>query len=204
MQKILAIALLIAASSTATSWADTMQQALEKSYEAEKAGLYDQAVTALLGQRKPTYLINMRLGWLHYLRQDYPTSKQFYQAAMRMAPKAVEPRLGYTLPLMAELRWGEVETACRSILSVDSSQYTAALRLTTALRMQAKYQAARTVNAGMLELYPNDVSFLAEQLVVSAVLKTSDVRALCETILLLDPTNVTANAYLPTLVMSRR
>jgi tetratricopeptide (TPR) repeat protein len=204
MRQVLLLTLMLLTAQPAMAAGDTMQQALLKSYDAEKAGLYDEAVTALLSQRKQSYLINMRLGWLHYLRQDYASSKQFYQAAMRMAPKAVEPRLGYTLPLMAELRWGEVETTCRSVLSLDASQYTAALRLTTALRWQAKYQAARTVNAGMLELYPNDVSFLAEQLVVSAVLKTSDVKALCETILLLDPTNATANAYLPTLAMLKR
>ncbi|MBA4019740.1 MAG: hypothetical protein C0483_21455 [Pirellula sp.] len=178
--------------------ADAVQDALVKSYEAERSQQYDEAVTALLSARKQTYLVNMRLGWLHYLRGDYASSKQFYQAAMRMAPKSVEPRLGYTLPLMAEQKWQEVEAVCKTILGNDAHQYTAALRLTTALRIQGKFRPARDLNAGMLELYPTDVSFLAEQLVCSAALKQLDVKQLIEAILALDPENATAKAYLPT------
>ena len=184
--------------------ADALQDALVKSYEAERSQQYDEAVSALLSVRKQTYLINMRLGWLHYLRGDYASSKQFYQAAMRMAPKSVEPRLGYTLPLMAEQKWQEVETVCKTILGLDANHYTAALRLTTAVRIQGKFRPARDLNAGMLELYPTDVSFLAEQLVCSAALKQLDVKQLIESILALDPENATAKAYLPTLASSRK
>lgn len=199
MRYFIVLTLLIAATAPTTARADALQDALVKSYEAERSQQYDDAVTALLSARKQTYLVNMRLGWLHYLRGDYSSSKQFYQAAMRMAPKSVEPRLGYTLPLMAEQKWQEVETTCKTILGIDASQYTAALRLTTALRIQGKYRPARDLNSSMLELYPTDVSFLAEQLVVSAALKQTDVKQLIESLLAVDPENATAKAYLPTL-----
>ena len=199
MRSLVVLMLFIAALSPTAARADALQDALVKSFEAERSQQYDEAVTALLSARKQTYLVNMRLGWLHYLRGDYASSKQFYQAAMRMAPKSVEPRLGYTLPLMAEQKWQEVETVCKTILGIDSSQYTAALRLTTALRIQGKYRPARDLNSSMLELYPTDVSFLAEQLVVSAALKQTDVKQLIESLLAVDPENATAKAYLPTL-----
>ncbi|MBL9095110.1 MAG: hypothetical protein JNL96_28085 [Planctomycetaceae bacterium] len=175
--------------------ADDVQEAVVKSYELEKAQSYDAAVMTLTAVRKPTYLVNLRLGWLHYLRGDYTTSKSFYQAAMRAAPKAIEPRLGYMLPLMAEARWLEVETIAKTVLSIDSRHYTAALRLSTALRMQGKFRPAREVNAGMLELYPTDLSFLIEQLLVSAALQQNDVATLCAAVLSIDPENVTAKAY---------
>lgn len=197
MRYFLILTLVVAATSPTMARADAMQDALVKSYAAERSQQYDEAVTALLNVRKQTYLVNMRLGWLHYLRGDYAASKQFYQASMRMAPKSVEPRLGYTLPLMAEQKWQEVETVCKTILGIDASQYTAALRLTTALRIQGKYRPARDLNASMLELYPTDVSFLAEQLVVSAAMKQTDVKQLIESILAVDPENATAKAYLP-------
>lgn len=204
MRYFIVLTLLIAATAPTTARADALQDALVKSYEAERSQQYDEAVTALLSARKQTYLVNMRLGWLHYLRGDYASSKQFYQAAMRMAPKSVEPRLGYTLPLMAEQKWQEVEAVCKTILGLDANHYTAALRLTTALRIQGKFRPARDLNAGMLELYPTDVSFLAEQLVCSAALKQLDVKQLIESILALDPENATAKAYLPTLASSRK
>ena len=61
--------------------------------------------------------------------------------------------------------------------------------------MQGKFRPAREVNAGMLELYPTDLSFLVEQLLVSAALQQNDVATLCAAVLSIDPENVTAKAY---------
>lgn len=185
----------VAPSSAAQSAADLANDATAKSIALEKEQKYDEAILALTSIRKPSYLVNLRLGWLYYLKADYTNSKQFYQMAMRMAPKAVEPRLGITLPLLAELRYAEVEGIARAILSLDANNYTGSLRLATSLRLQAKYRPAREVNAAMLELYPTDVTFLSEQLLVSAASKQNDVAALADSILALDPTNATALYY---------
>jgi tetratricopeptide (TPR) repeat protein len=181
--------------SAAQTAADLANDATAKSIALEKEQKYDEAILALTSTRKPSYLVNLRLGWLYYLKADYTSSKQFYQMAMRMAPKAVEPRLGITLPLLAELRYAEVEGIARAILSLDANNYTGSLRLATSLRLQAKYRPAREVNAAMLELYPTDVTFLSEQLLVSAASKQSDVAALADSILALDPQNATALYY---------
>ena len=175
--------------------ADLANDATAKSIALEKEQKYDEAIVALTAIRKPSYLVNLRLGWLYYLKADYTNSKQFYQMAMRMAPKAVEPRLGITLPLLAEQRYAEVEGIARAILSLDANNYTGSLRLATSLRLQAKYRPAREVNAVMLELYPTDVTFLSEQLLVSAASKQSDIATLADSILALDPQNATALYY---------
>lgn len=183
------------AAAAAPSATDLANDATAKSIALEKEQKYDEAILALTAIRKPSYLVNLRLGWLYYLKTDYTNSKQFYQMAMRMAPKAVEPRLGITLPLLAELRYAEVEGVARTILSLDANNYTGSLRLATSLRLQGKYRPARETNAAMLELYPTDVTFLSEQLLVSAALKQSDVASLAESILALDPENATALYY---------
>lgn len=175
--------------------ADLANDAVAKSIALEKEQKYDEAIVALTAIRKSNYLVNLRLGWLYYLKADYTNSKQFYQMAMRMAPKAVEPRLGLTLPMLAELRYAEVEGVARTILSLDANNYTGSLRLATSLRLQGKYRPAREVNAAMLELYPSDVTFLSEQLLVSAALKQNDLAQLAESILALDPENATALYY---------
>lgn len=185
--------------------ADPVAEAVAESINLEKQTKYDEAVLALTNVRKPAYLVYVRLGWLHYLRADYEKSKQFYQQAMRMQSKALEPRLGYMLPLLAQYRYAEVEATAKSVLTIDANHPTASLRLAYALRMQSKFNPARDVNARMLELYPTDLGFLVEQLLSSVGAKHPDVPLLCETILALDPDNVTAKYYKPSTVsMTRR
>lgn len=184
-----------AAIAAAPTAAEIAGDAVAKSIALEKEQKYDEAIVALTSVRKSSYLVNLRLGWIYYLKADYVNSKQFYQMAMRMAPKAVEPRLGLTLPLLAELRYAECEGAAKAVLALDANNYTGSLRLATSLRLQGKYRPARDVNAAMLELYPSDTTFLAEQLLTSVALKQNDAAALCETILALDPENATAKYY---------
>ncbi|MGE0609268.1 MAG: hypothetical protein AB7O62_19410 [Pirellulales bacterium] len=183
--------------STRASHADETQDAIVKSYELEKSAGYAEAIAALKEIRKPTYLVELRLGWLSYLSGKYNYARQHYQAAMKQAPKSIEPRLGLTLPLLAELKYAEVESVARSILKIDNSNYTASIRLAMALRLQGKLKPAREVNRDMLELYPTDASFLVEQLLTSVGLKETDVPDLALRILAVDPENATAKFYAP-------
>jgi hypothetical protein len=91
-----------------------------------------------------------------------------------------------------------VVTTAHSILAQDANNYTAALRLAFALRMQAKHRPARELLSEMLVLYPTDKSLLLEQLLNSVALQTSDVGELCDRILAIDPTNTYALQYAPT------
>jgi tetratricopeptide (TPR) repeat protein len=196
MSNLVAILLLAVPSASPSAQSDTV--AFSKSYELERSGDYKGAVAALepVG-RKSTYLLEYRLGWLYYLAADHVTSRQHYQAAMRVSPKSIEPRLGFILPTLAMGRYDEVETMARTILSMDPNHYTAGLRLAYALRMQRKHRPARDVLTPMLLLYPTDVSLLTEQMINAVNLQSSDLPELCERILALDPKNALAWQYLP-------
>ena len=173
--------------------------AFAKSLEFERSGSYADAIDALKNvNRKSTYLHELRLGWLYYLNGDYFNSRQHYQIAMRTAPKSLEPRLGILAPILAQGKYDEVVTTAHSILAQDANNYTAALRLAFALRMQAKHRPARELLSEMLVLYPTDKSLLLEQLLNSVALQTSDVGELCDRILAIDPTNTYALQYAPT------
>lgn len=146
------------------------------------------------------YLVNLRLGWLYYSSGNYANSKQRYQMAITAAPAAIEPRLGYMLPLLAQARYAEVEAAATQVLRMDSANYYASLRLAIALRMQGKLDQAAEVNNSMLNLYPTDVAFLTQLALVHVAQKNSFAAGrVFRKILTLDPENVIAKRELAAL-----
>ncbi|MBS0208659.1 MAG: hypothetical protein JSS27_06855 [Planctomycetes bacterium] len=183
----------------APAWASEKEMAaFSESYEAERAGDYAKAFDVLNGVdgKKPTYLAEVRRGWLKYQAADYQEARRHYQNAMRISPKAIEPRLGFTLPTLALGKYDETEMAVRAILAIDPSNYTARVRLTYTLRMQGKFRQARELNTQLLEYYPTDIAILTEQMFVSVASNQNDVRAFAERILTLDPNNANAKYYL--------
>lgn len=170
--------------------------AFATSYQLEQAAKYDEAIDALkpVGY-KSAYLLELRLGWLYYLSGNYAVSRQHYTSAMRTNTKSIEPRLGLLLPTMALGKYDEAEVTARTILALDSNNYTAGLRLAYALRMQGKYRPARDYLSQLLTLYPTDATLLTEQLLDAVALKQPDVGDLCEQLLTIDPTNATALKY---------
>lgn len=197
MNSIVAILFAVVAAAPAPS-AEKEMTVFAESYDAERAADYAKAYDVLqaIDSKKPSYLLEVRRGWLKYLAGDYDQSRRHYQNAMRISPKAVEPRLGFTLPTMALKKYDEAEMTVRSILSTDPSNYTARLRLTYLLRLQGKFRPARELNTTLLELYPTDVAILTEQMFVSVATNQNDVKAFAERILTLDPTNANARYYL--------
>ncbi len=176
---------------------DAISDAFVQSYRYEKAQNYQDAVKALMALENKDYLANLRLGWLYYLSGNYANSRQHYQAAIADAPKAIEPRLGYMLPLLAQEKYLEVETVARQVLTIDSANYYASLRLAVAQRMQGKYSQAQTACVGMLELYPTDISFLVELGLCQMAQKNRDAASqVFRQVLTLDPENVTAKQQL--------
>lgn len=175
----------------------TAKDAFATSYRYEKAQNYPDAINSLLVIKDKGYLYDLRLGWLYYLSGNYANARLHYQSAVASAPAAIEPRLGLTLPLMAQMRYDEVESVAKQILMVDPSNFTANLRLCMVLRYQQKNSQALEIARRMLKLYPTDVSFLAEQgLLLAATSEIAEAKKSFEVVLTLDPENVTAKSYL--------
>ena len=116
----------------------TVRECYRSSYQYERAQAYSDAIKALLshyGNSPQSYTANLRLGWLHYLSGQYASAARHYQRAIKTAPDSIEAKLGYTLPLLAQGRYRDVETVTRQILEVDRGNYLANLRQAFALRM---------------------------------------------------------------------
>jgi len=108
------------------------------------------------------YVVNLRLAWLHYANNQYPTASWYYYTAEQIAPAAIEPRLGSILPLLAERKFAEAEDAAQFALKLDPHNYYAQLRLATALRGQRKYADALTLLQSLAARYPADSEVLSQ------------------------------------------
>ena len=179
---------------------DEIKDAYYRSYQYEKTGNYDDAIKSLMPVYKSYpegYTINLRLGWLYYLDKKYANSIFHYEKAMKVAPYSIEAKLGYTLPLLAQGKYADVEKVCYQILNTDFYNYYGNLRLSFVLRMQKKYDIAEKVINKMLVIYPTDVNFLLELgLLRFFTGKKDDAKKILRDLLILDPENVTAKEYL--------
>jgi len=121
--------------------------AFSASINDEVNGNYTEAINKLLkiyDANKQNYLINLRLGWLHYLKESYDISKKYYKSAVSLTgEKSVEPYLGLTLPLAALEEWEEVQNIYNKILTIDPNNYTANLRLGQIYLNNKDYQNAK-------------------------------------------------------------
>ena len=176
---------------------DAAQDAYAASYRYEQTQNYPDAIKALLVISDPEYLTKLRLGWLYYLNGNFANSEKFYQAAMADAPQAIDPRLGYMLPLLAQERYADVEAVARQVLMRDSHNYYASLRLIIALRLQGKLPQAEETANDMLVLYPTDVGLLTQAgLIYAAERNSLAARRTFRRVLKLDPENTTAKQQL--------
>jgi len=192
-----ALLILILAAAAPALGQDSVHDAFVQSYRYEKAQNYQDAIKALVVLDEKGYLGNLRLGWLYYLSGNYANSRQHYQAAIAAMPKAIEPRLGYMLPLLAQARYAEVEMVARQVLMIDSANYYASLRLAVSLRMQGKFAPAQQVCQSMVGLYPTDISFLVELGLCHVAQKNrTAATSVFRQVLILDPENVTAKQQL--------
>ncbi|WP_029520931.1 tetratricopeptide repeat protein [Persephonella sp. IF05-L8] len=179
---------------------EDIKNAYYRSYQYEKSGNYEDAIKALIPLYKEYpngYTINLRLGWLYYLDKKYANSIYHYEKAMKLLPSSVEAKLGYTLPLLSQNRYSDVEKVCYQILNIDFYNYYGNLRLSFVLRMQNKFTLAEKVINKMLALYPTDTNFLVELgLLKFATGKKEEAKKIFNDVLILDPENVIAREYL--------
>ncbi len=177
-----------------------IQEAYYKSYNYEKLQDYENAIKVIMPVYKEYpngYTLNLRLGWLYYLNKNYANAIFYYDNAIKIAPGAVEPKLGNLLPLLAQERYSEAEGVASQILLIDYYNYYGNLRLAFSLRMEGKFSLAEKVVNKMLVLYPIDVSFLTEKALLYVAQKDMDsAKKLFSDIIILDPENVTAKFYL--------
>ncbi len=144
---------------------------VQRSVEYETSHDYPKAIECLQAQlpsHPQNYTLNLRLGWLSYLSGKSAESIGYYQAAVRVAPKSIEAKLGLLLPLLADAKYQDAEAVAAQIVKDDPGNYYANLRLAIARRLQRKFDEADAVVQRMLAWHPADVLFLAEQAALQA------------------------------------
>lgn len=199
MKKIILLSLFICTALFALTDQE-IRDAYYKSYNYEKMANYTDAVKAILtvyNEYPEGYTVNLRLGWLYYLNQNYANSLERYEKAIKISPYSIEAKLGHLLPLLAQERYGDVEKEAFQILNVDYYNYYGNMRLVFALRMQQKLDMAEKIALKMLAIYPIDISFLTEYGLIKFAQGEKDTAVkLFYDILILDPENVTAKQFL--------
>ncbi|MEI8394455.1 MAG: tetratricopeptide repeat protein [Rhodospirillaceae bacterium] len=178
---------------------EDIQNSYYRSYNYERTHAYDEAIKSLIPVvdfLPRDYTINLRLGWLYYLRAGYADSITYYRRAIDAEPASFEARLGLLYPLLALARTDEAINIVQQILSVDRYNYYANQRLVAILHQNGRLDQAERASRSMLSLLPSDVFFLVELGVIKT--EQGDKVAAAETfknVLLLDPENVVARRY---------
>lgn len=97
----------------------------------------------IYGDNKNDYLVNLRLGWLHYLSGDFGSSKKYYTSAVKINKNSIEAKLGLTLPLSYLGEWDAIKNLYWDIIKIDEYNYTANLRLGQIYLANAEYGNAK-------------------------------------------------------------
>ena len=116
---IIIVALLAVIPTFAHAQNDTID-AFRISYSHEGKLAYDPAISALEGvYSERSYALNLRLGWLHYLKRNFLKSQTYYERAISLEPRSIEARLGLANPLAALENWGNLVKNYEGLLAID-------------------------------------------------------------------------------------
>ena len=131
--------------------------AFSTSYEKEYTLNYDDAIKPLEKiYSKDDYEVNLRLGWLYYLKLDYNKSVTFYKNAIVIKPNSVEAKLAVVNPLSYLGNWDEIVTTYEGLLKTDTKNYTVNYRLSLIWYNRKKYTQALSYAKTIQPIYPFD------------------------------------------------
>jgi tetratricopeptide (TPR) repeat protein len=103
-----------------------------------------------------SYALNLRLGWLNYLKKDYAKSQSYYKKAMVLEPKSIEARFGYVNPTAALQNWDDVLATYKDILAIDANNTVVNYRVGYIYYYRKNYDEALKYVSKVIALYPFD------------------------------------------------
>jgi tetratricopeptide (TPR) repeat protein len=135
----------------------TLENRFKASYEKENEGDYNGAIDIIKGAYdEASYEINLRLGWLHYMSGLFTESSTYYQRAMSLKPYAIEPVLGYVMPVSAMGNWEIVRNQYLQILEKDPANTLVNYRMGLIYYGIQDYETAAGYFKNVVNLYPFD------------------------------------------------
>jgi len=153
----IAVLLLLISFGAFSQSTDALQGAFSKSYEAENAKNYTNAINELKAvYNAENYSINIRLGWLNYLAKQYIESISYYEKSISLKPYAIEARFGCVKPLSALEDWERVKKQYIEILTIDPQNTIANYWLGVINYNRKDYIGAAKLFEKIVNLYPLD------------------------------------------------
>ncbi len=135
----------------------SVQDAFIASYKLETDGDYTKAADALRKvYSESSYEINLRLGWLSYLKGSFTESAAYYNKAIQLMPYSIEARLGFVLPASAMGNWDHVVTRYNEILKIDPNHSLTNYRMGLIYYYREDYQTSYKYFERVANMYPFD------------------------------------------------
>jgi len=143
--------------STIFAQTDKTVLAFSKSIGQEKKLEYSAAIETIIGLKDTTsYENNMRLGWLCYKAGYKKASLAYYQKAINLNPKAIEPRYGYGFPAYQLEDFKELIEQDKKILEIDPNNKIINGNLGSIFYYSKDYKNAFKYLEKVVSLYPFD------------------------------------------------
>jgi tetratricopeptide (TPR) repeat protein len=192
--KILTVVFIATINHNSMAQEKSLPSVFSKSYSLETNYQYAEAIKIMKEvYSESSYTINMRLGWLYYLSQNYTTSISYYQKAVKLMPAATEPLWALSYPQIAAEKWADVDKTYAAIIKLDPKNSTAHYKLGLNYYYRKNYSVAKQHFDIALNLYPSDYNILLYSAWTNYFLgKTSDAKVLFNKVLLLDQNDVSA------------
>jgi len=166
-----------------------LQKAFHNSYNDELNKNY----TAAINDISPYYTdggyeINIRLGWLYYLNQNYNASQNYYQKAVILKPGSIEAKFGYVKPLSFLQSWDKVLEQYLDILKIDPQNTQASYWAGVIYYNRKQFDVSTKYFRVVATLYPYDYDgnhMLAWSLLMAG--KKADAQSYFEKALIIKP-----------------
>jgi tetratricopeptide (TPR) repeat protein len=134
-----------------------LQKAFHNSYTNELNKNYTAAINDISPYYTDnSYEINIRLGWLHYLNQNYNASKSYYQKAASLKPNSIEAKFGFVKPLSFLQNWDKVLEQYMAILKIDPQNTQASYWAGIIYYNRKQYEVSSRLFRVVATLYPYD------------------------------------------------
>jgi len=134
-----------------------LQKAFHNSYTDELNKNYTAAINDISPYYTDnSYEINIRLGWLHYLNQNYNASKNYYQKAVTLKPSSIEAKFGFVKPLSFLQSWDKVLEQYLAILKIDPQNTQACYWAGIIYYNRKQYDVSIRLFKTVATLYPYD------------------------------------------------
>jgi len=134
-----------------------MVDVFSQSYAFENNNQYAKAITTLEAVYvNSSYPLNLRMGWLHYLKGEHVVAQSFYKKAIALQTKSIEARLGYVYPTSAMENWNDVVSMYKEVLEIDVNNSLVNYRLASIYFYRKNYETAKIFAQKVTVLYPFD------------------------------------------------